>query len=172
MSADRAEQFVGANGPKRPSLHSDVRPMRAVIPFIVTILLVSVLAPVVGLLLFSVLTGTPLSAGSRDLAGVPFLFYAARFALPIALPASIVIALLATAFSYGFGRHRAFWIWAVTFAVLGLVLGVVCASPMVLACIREDAAGLGGAWLFLGAACGVVIMALLSGLWYLFFRVT
>ena len=47
--------------------------MRAVIPFIVTVLLVSVLAPVIGLLLFRVLTGTPLSAGSRDLAGVPFL---------------------------------------------------------------------------------------------------
>jgi len=119
--------------------------MRAVIPFTVTVLLISVLAPVVGLLLFSVLTGTLLSAGSRDLAGVPFLFYAARFARPVALPASVVVALLATAFSYGFGRQQAFWIWVVTFAVLGLVLGVVCASPMVLACIREDAAGLAGA---------------------------
>jgi hypothetical protein len=146
--------------------------MRAVIPFIVTVLLVSVLAPVLGLLLFGVLTGTPLSAGSRDLAGVPFLFYAARFALPVALHAAIVVAILATAFSYGFGRQQAFWVWAVTFAVLGLMLGAVCASPMILACIREDAVGLSRAWLFLGAACGVVVMALLSGFWYLFFRAT
>src|SRR5262245_13788994 len=98
--------------------------MRAVIPFIVTVLLVSVLAPVVGLLLFGVLTGTPLSAGSRDLAGVPFLFYAARLALPVALPAAVVVAILATVFSYKFGRQQAYWVWAITFCVLGLVLGV------------------------------------------------
>ena len=146
--------------------------MRAVVPFIVTVLLVSVLAPVVGLLLFGVLTGTPQLAGGRDLAGVPFLFYAARFSLPVALPAAVVIAILATVFSYSFGRQQAFWVWVVTFAVLGLVLGVACASPMVVACVGEQAFGLGRAWLFLGAVCGVVIMALLSGFWYLFFRIT
>jgi hypothetical protein len=137
--------------------------MRAVIPFIVTILLVNVLAPVVGLLLFGLLTGTPQLAASRDLAGVPFLFYAARFALPVAMPAAVAVAILATVFSYSFGRKQAFWIWVVT---------VACASPMIVACVREQAVGLGGVWLFLGAVCGVVVMALLSGLWYLFFRVT
>ena len=146
--------------------------MRAVIPFIVTVLLVSVLAPVVGLLLFGMLTGTPLSAGSRDLAGVPFLFYAARFALPVALPSAVIVAILATVFSYSFGRQRAYWVWAAVFAVLGLVLGVACASPMVVACVQEQEIGLGRAWLILGAVCGVVVMALLSGFWYLFFRVT
>src|SRR5436309_4530652 len=146
--------------------------MRAVIPFIVTVLVVTVLAPVVGLVLFGLLTGTPQLAASRDLAGVPFLLYAARFALPVALPAAVVVAILATVFSYAFGRHRTFWVWAVTFAVFGLVLGVACASPIVVACVREQAIGLGRAWLFLGAGCGVVVMALLSGLWYLFFRVT
>jgi hypothetical protein len=145
--------------------------MRAVIPFIVTVLLVSVLPPVVGLLVFGVLTGTPQLAAGRDLAGVPFLFYAARFVLPVALPAAFVVAILATVFSYSFGRQQAFWVWAITFAVLGLILGAACASPMVVACVREQAVGLGRAWLFLGAVCGVVVMALLSGFWYLFFRV-
>lgn len=79
--------------------------MRAVIPCIITVLLVSVLAPVVGLYLFGATTGTPQLAGSRDLAGVPFLFYAARFALPVALPAGVLAAILATLFSYSFGRQ-------------------------------------------------------------------
>jgi len=147
-------------------------PMRAVIPFVITVLLVGLLDPVVGLMLYAVLTGTPLTPTNRDLAGVPFFFYAARFSLAIALPSAFAIAVLATAFSYGFGRRQAFWVWLATFVVLGLILGLACASPMVLACIRDNAAGLGRAWLLLGAACGVVFMAVLSGFWYLFFRFT
>ena len=144
--------------------------MRAVIPFIATVLLVSVLAPLLGLLLFGFLTGTPQIAASRDLAGVPFLFYAASVALPVALPAAVAVAVLATVFSYSFGRQQAFWVWVITFALLGLVLGVACALPMVVACVREQAIGLGRAWILLGAVCGVAVMASLSGLWYLFFR--
>lgn len=147
------------------------RPVRAVIPFIFTVLLVSVLAPVVGLFLFGATTGTPQLVASRDLAGVPFLFYAARFALPVALSAGVVAAILATLFSYSFGRQQTFWLWAAAFSAIGMVLGVVCASPMVLACVQEGAVGLGGAWTLLGALCGVSVMVLLSGVWYFFFRV-
>jgi hypothetical protein len=145
--------------------------MRAVIPFILTVLLVSLLVPVVGLLLFRVLTGTPALAGGRDLAGVPFLFYAARFALPVALPSAVVAAALATVFSCCFGRQQSFWIWVAAFALIGLTLGAACASPMILACARQREIGLTCTWLFLGALCGVVVMAPLSGLWYLFSRV-
>src|SRR5438309_10440331 len=113
--------------------------MRAIIPFITTVLLVGILAPVVGLVLFGVLTGTPQLGASRDLSGVPFLFYAARFSLPIALPAAIAAAVLATAFSYSFGRRQPFWLWTMTFALLGVMLGLGCVSPMVIACIRQNA---------------------------------
>jgi hypothetical protein len=70
--------------------------MRAVIPFIVTVLLMCLLAPLLGTLFLGLLTGTPQLVISRDLAGVPVLLYAALAALPVALPAVLIVAVSAT----------------------------------------------------------------------------
>jgi hypothetical protein len=145
--------------------------MRAVIPFIVTVLLVCLLAPLLGTLFLGLLTGTPQLVISRDLAGVPVLLYAALAALPVALPAVLIVAVSATVFGYSVGRRQSYWVWAVLFSTIGLFLGLFCASPLILASAQESTIDLAMAWVFLGAACGAAVMGLLSGLWYFFFRV-
>jgi hypothetical protein len=145
--------------------------MRAVIPFVTTVVVVCLLAPLLGTGLFGILTGTPQLVVSRDLAGVPMLFYAALVSLSFALPAAVVAAVAATIFSYAVGQRQPFWVWLATFSAFGLFLGVACASPLILASAGSSTIGLARAWVILGALCGVGVMSLVSSLWYFFFRV-
>ena len=146
--------------------------MRAIVPFVVTVLVVCGAAPLLGMVLFGLLNGTPQLVVSRDLTGIPMLLFAALSSLPIALPAAIIAAVAATVFGYSVGRRQPFWVWAIVFSTFGLFLGVACASPLILASARESAIELVRAWVVLGAVCGVAIMGLLSGFWYFCFRMT
>jgi hypothetical protein len=144
--------------------------MRAIVPFLVTTLLICITAPFLGVVVFGALTGTPQLVVSRDLAGVPMLLYAAIIALPVALPVGIVASIGATAFGYLAGRRQPLWVWVISFGAAGAVLGSTCAFPMIFACVQQGEIALARAWLFVAAICGVVLMILLSGLWLLFFR--
>lgn len=143
--------------------------MRAIIPSVVTVLLVSVVVPVVGLFLFGVLTGTP------QLAGAATWQRPRSYSTPLVSSfrslclLSVVAAVAGTVFGYGFGRQRTFWIWV--FAVLGLILGTSCASPMVAASLREHEIGLGRAWASSRGVLRCGLHAMMSVLWYLFFRI-
>ncbi len=146
--------------------------MRAILPFIVTMLSVCIIAPVVGTALFGALTGTPHLVISRDLAGVPFLFYGFRYSLPIVLLAAFGASVAATVFAYIFGRRKPYSIWAIAFACFGIVLGLFCAAPRIIACLEEREPGLAAGWFFGSSIFGLLGMLALSFIWFRFFRPT
>ena len=144
--------------------------MRVIIPFLVTLLVVSSLAPIFGTAIYGALTGTPQLIVSRDLAGVPFLLYGFRYALPSVVPSAIGVSLAATAFACLAGRGRPFWFWATTFSGLGVLLGFACAAPIIIYCIRDRELALAGGWIVSSSLSGMVGMIALSSIWYFFFR--
>jgi hypothetical protein len=96
--------------------------------------------------------------------------YAAMVALPVALPVGLTASISATAFGYLVGRRQPLWVWVLTFAAAGAIFGVLCASPLIIACVGQDEIGLARVWVLRGGFSGVALMALLSTLWFPFFH--
>jgi hypothetical protein len=125
--------------------------------------------------LYSILTGTPLLMISRDLAGVPFIYYAFGTALPIALLATVIVWGVSTAFAAIGGTSKGFLAWLTFLAIIGVIVGCLAVVPVLVHGASEfRSAGSGtsrlvAAYVISFALVGCFCCILLSPLWFLTF---
>jgi hypothetical protein len=125
--------------------------------------------------LYSIFTGTPLLVISRDLAGVPFAYYAFGTALPIALLATVIVWGLSTAFAAIGAKSKGFLAWLMFLGIVGVIVGCLAVVPvLVLGATEFRSAGSGmsrlvAAYVISFALVGCFCCTLLSPLWFLAF---
>lgn len=137
--------------------------------FVPTFLTVYVVGTTLLTACFGVFTGTPYLIFSRDLSGIPFIWYAFGMALRLAIIASALVWLLATGFAVIGKQHKGFLAWLVFMLIVGVLVGGVSALP-VLALGASELNGAEGsrivaAYLMCFAAVGAFACGLLSPLW-------
>lgn len=138
--------------------------------FVPTFLVVYVLGTILLTACFGIFTGTPHLIFSRDLSGIPFLWYAFGTALRLAIIASALVWMLATLFAAIGKQHKGFVAWLVFMVIVGVLVGGLAALP-VLARGASELAGSEGlrivaAYLVCFAAVGACACGLLSPLWF------
>ncbi|PWU16471.1 MAG: hypothetical protein C5B50_13585 [Verrucomicrobia bacterium] len=120
--------------------------------------------------LFGVLTGTPYLVFSRDLSGIPVIWYALGVGSRLASVASGSIWLFATLFA-GFGRpHKSFLKWLLAMLIIGILVGAFCAFPVLAAGASEltnsERPGTVAAYVLVFSFVGAMVGTILSPLWY------
>ncbi|WCJ58661.1 hypothetical protein NXS98_13165 [Fontisphaera persica] len=138
--------------------------------FVPTFLVVYVLGTILLTACFGILTGTPHLILSRDLSGIPFIWYAFGMAWRLAIIASALVWMLATLFAAIGKQHKSFLAWLAFMLIVGVLVGGLSALP-VLSAGASELNGLDGsrivvAYLLCFAAVGAFACGVLSALWY------
>lgn len=144
--------------------------VKSVCLFVPTFLVVYVLGTILLIACFGIFTGTPHLLFSRDLSGVPFLWYAFGTALRLAIVASALVWALATLFAAIGKQHKSLLAWLAFMVGQGVMVGGLSAVP-VLALGASELNGPEGprivaAYLCCFAAVGAFACGLLSPLWF------
>lgn len=138
--------------------------------FVPTFLVVYVLGTILLTAWFGIFTGTPHLIFSRDLSGIPFLWYAFGTALRLAIIASALVWMLATLFAAIGKEQKSFFAWLGFMLVVGVLVGTLSAL-LVLALGASELNGTEDSRLVLAylacfAAGGAFACGLLSPLWF------
>jgi hypothetical protein len=130
-----------------------------------------VITYVIGTLLlasaFGLLTGTPELIISRDLAGVPFIYYIFGTALPFGLLGSSLLWLPSVIFAV-VRSTPPFVSWLLFELLLGTIAGALSCLPVLAMGLSsfQSRPALAGAYVIAFAATGSICGALISPLWY------
>ncbi len=121
--------------------------------------------------LIGLVGGTPHLLVSRDLAGVPFIYYAFARALPLAAVATGVVWVTSTIFAAIGDSHKRFLLWFIFLPILGGVTGA-CAGVAMIGSTASELQGSEGpfiATMYLAGfvSSGLLAGAILSPIWYL-----
>jgi hypothetical protein len=134
--------------------------------FLPTFLVIYVFGTILLTAWFGVLGGTPALVVSRDLAGIPILYYAFGIGWKVALMASLIVWACATSFAAIGKRGRGLLAWFVFLSVTGIACGYLATIP-VLQSADFSSDGPPLASYFRGfIAVGWICGALLSPLWF------
>jgi hypothetical protein len=139
--------------------------------FVPTFLVIYVLGTLLLVACFGFLTGTPHLIFSRDLSGIPFVWYAFAMGCRLSIIASALAWMLATLFAALGKQHKSFLAWLAFMLLVGVTVGGLAALPV----LAVGASELNGpedsiivvAYLVCFASVGALACGLLSPLWFL-----